>query len=310
MKNKRIFIIGGAGFIGSKLIERLYPDNFITVYSRDEFKHYSLKQHYPNVKFILGDVFNYERLLKASKSHDVMINCAAIKQIDAAQSNPEEAINTIIHGAFNSKKASIENGYESSVLISTDKACEPTLLYGSAKSCASDIYVYNNENIKTNFSVCRYGNIFGSHMSIWPAIQNAIASNKILTLYSEDMTRFNYLAQDAIELIIDSTKERDSVIIPKLKSFKVYDLFEIASKYLGLNYKLGNPRLGEKLHEVMFSAEESRRIRYDQENNYFHLGTQFTLQNQYHGVSYSSKDYVMSQEELNEFLLSNYIYER
>ena len=91
MKNEKIFITGGAGFLGKNLIDRLHKDNEITVYSRDEAKHYYLKKYYPNVNFVVGDIRNKDLLIRKSKGHTVGIFAASLKQIEACNDNYEEA---------------------------------------------------------------------------------------------------------------------------------------------------------------------------------------------------------------------------
>jgi UDP-glucose 4-epimerase len=106
MRNKRIFITGGAGYLGRNIIKKYYNENEIVVYSRDEAKQYYLKKQYPKVKCVIGDVRNYDLLKKASKNCNVGIFTASLKQIEAVDQNIEEAIEIIIRGAINSRRIS------------------------------------------------------------------------------------------------------------------------------------------------------------------------------------------------------------
>jgi len=300
--NKTVGLIGGAGYIGSQIVKRLYKNNQIVVYSRDELKHYELNREFPKVNCVMGDVNNFERLKRTVQNCDILINCAAIKQIHAATKNPEEATQTIVNGAINSKLASIENDMEASCLITTDKCTEPNLIYGHLKAAAQEIYVNNNERGGTRFSACKYGNILNSKMSIIPTINYAINNQIVLKINNEEMTRFNYLAEDAIDLIFTSLDYSNSVIIPKLRSFRVLDLFKIYNERFGLIFTDGKLKIGEKLHEKLFGEEESRRLSYDRDKNIFIVGLNETTPNEYTGTDYSSRDYCMSKEELDDLL--------
>jgi UDP-N-acetylglucosamine 4,6-dehydratase len=135
LKNKRIFITGGCGFLGKALIKDLYKDNEITVYSRDEAKHYYVKKQYPKVNFVIGDIRNLDLMQRAAKRYNcnVGIFAASLKQIEACDENPEEAIYTIALGAVNSRKVAEDCVFESAIFCSTDKATSPNLIYGALK---------------------------------------------------------------------------------------------------------------------------------------------------------------------------------
>lgn len=259
---KKIIIYGGAGWLGSRMVPSLGAFNEISVFSRDEAKHHNLRLKCPSVKFINGDVSNFDEVLDATKGHDISINLAALKEIDTATAYPMRAINTICIGAQNTKRAAEQLGLETACLISSDKACAPTLAYGACKSLAESIYINNNEKSNTNYFVCRYGNVAASRGSIIDVLNN---TDKKLTLYSELATRFTITVDKAIELILfclESTNSvyKNSIIIPKLKSYLIKDLFEIYKDEFGRAYQHGFLRAGEKLHESMFSQEESPRI--------------------------------------------------
>ena len=104
MKNKKIFITGGAGYLGKNLVRRYYNDNEITVYSRDEAKHYYLKKEFPNIKCIIGDIRNYDLLKRASVGHDIGIFAASLKQIGAVDQNVEEGVRVLVDGDLNSRR--------------------------------------------------------------------------------------------------------------------------------------------------------------------------------------------------------------
>ena len=253
MKNKRIFITGGAGYLGKNLIERLYNDNEIVCFSRDEAKHYLLKKKYPKIKCVVGDIRNLNRLIRESKGCDVGIFTASLNQISACDENTTEAIDTIINGAVNSRTAAEDNNFESACFVSSDKACAATTIYGACKFVAEQSFIVNNSNVP--LVSCRYGNVTNSTGSIIPLIKHALEHKYKLNLYSEEMTRFMLSIDDAIKLILDSMQNfSHATVIPNINSFKIKDLFDIYKERFGLEYSITSPRVGEKIHEVMVSV--------------------------------------------------------
>jgi len=303
MKNKKIFITGGAGYLGKNIIERYYGDNQITIYSRDEAKHYYLQKKFPKIKCIVGDVRNYDLLKRSSKNHDIGIFAASLKQIESVDQNVEEGVNVIINGAINSRRISEENEFESACFISSDKSRSATTLYGSMKFVAGESFIVNSDTSTTKLSTAIYGNVLNSTGSIIPLIWNAIKNKYPLKLYSKEMTRFMITVDQAIDLIEKSLKVSGYNVIPNVKSFRVFDLFEIYSEHFGLKYIIDKPRISEKIHEIMISSEEVSRIK--KEDNYFYMHykeiyNQVTFPNN----EYSSKNEFLSKEELNNLLKS------
>lgn len=301
IKNKKIFITGGAGFLGKNIIKRYYDDNEITIYSRDEAKHYYLKKQFPKVKCIVGDVRNYDLLLRSSRNHNIGIFAASLKQISAVDKNYEEGLDIIVRGAINSRRVSEENNFESACFISSDKSRAATTLYGSMKFVAGESFIVNSKNSKTKLSTAIYGNVLNSTGSIIPLIWDSINNNYDLTLYSDKMTRFMIDIDEAIDLIETSLEVNGYNVIPNLKSFKVKDLFEIYHEEFGLNYKMGKPRVSEKLHEMMISKEESPRTFFDDKKNmYFMHYEDIFNDNEY---ELTSDKVVVTKKQLKDILI-------
>ncbi len=299
----KIFITGGAGFLGKNIIKKFYDKHEITIYSRDEAKHYYLMKQFPNVKCIIGDVANYDLLKRASYGHDAGIFAASLKQIEAVDQNIEVALNTIVIGALNSRRVAEENNFKSACFISTDKSRAATTLYGSMKFTAGELFIVNSEKSPVNLSCAIYGNVLNSTGSIIPLIWDSIINKYELTLFSKEMTRFMLDVDEAVDVIEKSFKYNGFNVIPNIKSFKVSDLFEIYSSEFGMKYKVGKPRISEKLHEIMISEEEIPRTLFNPEENLYLMHyKKIYSDNQIKFNEYSSRDYVVNKPELYKIL--------
>lgn len=314
IKHKKIFITGGAGYLGKNLIKKWYKDNHITVYSRDEAKHYFLKQQFPKVKFVVGDIRNYDLLKRASEGHDIGIFAASLKQISACDDNYEEANKIIVEGAFNSKRCAAEHDFEAACFISSDKSRAATTIYGAMKYIAGESFIVNTSSKGCRFSTAVYGNILNSTGSIIPVIWQSINEDLQMTLYSDQMTRFLLTVEDAIHLIETALDYSSVNVIPVCKSFRIKDLFEIYREKFGLLYMCTQtPRMNEKIHEIMASKEEIPRMKYIKDDNCYIMtqdkwaGMGLVPSVQFPNNEYSSKDCCISKEELDN-LLKRYNY--
>jgi UDP-glucose 4-epimerase len=307
---KKLFITGGAGYLGRNIVKRYYGQMDITIYSRDEAKHYYLQKEFPNIKCVVGDVRNYDLMKRASVGHDYAVFAASLKQIGAVDQNPEEGARVIIDGALNSRRVAEENGMIAATFISTDKSRAATTLYGAMKFVAGESFIVNAEESKTRLNTAIYGNVTNSTGSVIPLIWNMIRNKQTITLYSEEMTRFMIDIDKAVDLIDYTLFGAPNLtgfnVIPEIKSYRIKDLFEIYEEDKGLNWVLGQPRISEKLHEIMIAKEESPRIKATKDDYYLmHYKNIFSRDKD----EYSSADCVVSKEELREYLKRNNYYE-
>ena len=178
-KNKTILITGGTGSFGKFAVKRLLKIksiNKIIIFSRDELKQSEMilqfnKNELKKLRFFIGDVRDPKRLSVAFEEVDIVIHAAALKQVETAEYNPYEFIQTNIIGAQNVIQASIDNKVKNVIALSTDKAAAPINLYGASKLCSDKMFIAANNIIgrkKIKFSVVRYGNVMGSRGSIIP----------------------------------------------------------------------------------------------------------------------------------------------
>lgn len=306
LKNEKIFITGGAGYLGKHLVKRYYNHNEITIFSRDEAKHYYLKKQFPKVNCIIGDIRNFELLNEAMRGHTVGIFAASLKQIEAIDQNVEEGLQVIVNGAINSRKAAIRNGLKAATFISSDKSRSATTLYGAMKFVAGEAFIVNAEKEQTKLSSVIYGNVINSTGSIIPLIWDSIQNKYALKLFSEDMTRFMIDVEEAMDAIEFALEHTGYNIVPNLKSFKVKDLFEIYEEDQGLKWEQGKPRISEKIHEQMFSPHEMDRTKHHPEKDtylihYKEIYNEIELTRD----GLSSQNRLISKDELRTLLKKN-----
>jgi UDP-N-acetylglucosamine 4,6-dehydratase len=214
------------------------------------------------MRFFLGDVRDRERLTLAMRGVDLVIHAAALKQVPAAEYNPSECIHTNVLGAENVVWACLTNRVKQVVALSTDKACNPINLYGATKLASDKTFVAANNlsgDIGTRFSVVRYGNVAGSRGSVAPVFQRLIARGATeLPITDPRMTRFMITLNEGVNFVLSSLARMrgGEIFVPKIPSMKITDLAKAMAPELGV--RVVGIRPGEKLHEIMISADDAR----------------------------------------------------
>ena len=267
--NSSVLITGGTGSFGERavhyILKKFKPKRLI-IFSRDEFKQFNLDSRIPKkyknkVRFFIGDVRDKERLTRAMKNVQYVIHAAAMKHVKASEYNPIEAVKTNIIGAENIINASLDSGVQKVIALSTDKAANPSNLYGATKLCSDKLFIAAN-NIAggdiTNFSVVRYGNVLGSRGSVVEIFKEIIESNKgFIPITHPKMTRFWITLRQGIEFVLSSFPYMSGgeIFVPKIPSMKIVELARCIAP--NLKQKIVGIRVGEKLHEVMITKEDA-----------------------------------------------------
>ena len=324
INNNVIFITGGTGTFGheiTKVILENYKPKKLIIFSRDEFKQYNMKKLFPedkykNIRYFLGDVRDYERLLTATQNVDILFHAAAMKQVDMVEYNPFEAVKTNIYGTENVIKAAIQNKVKKVIGVSTDKCVTPSNLYGATKLCLEKLIIHGNimagEN-NTIFSVLRYGNVINSRGSVVPLFLKQNEENKSFTITDPKMTRFTLTINQAINFVLNSASMMigGEIFIPKLPSYDIMQLARVINP--NAIVKITGIRPGEKIHESMFSIHDS----IIEKENYFVLVSDINLgkdyKNYYGEKNINKYDYnsgeneKISNSELKKLVLLNVV---
>jgi len=261
---KTIFITGGTGSLGKALIKRLKQfDCNIIVYSRDEGKQALEFGNDPSIIRVIGDIRDFDKLNITLKRYkpDYIIHTAALKRIDDMEFYPDECVKTNINGSENVARAALENNIQKCILVSTDKACQPVNVYGSSKFIAERIFTnYDYHSKSTIFASVRYGNVIASRGSFIPLWIDMINNDQTLKVTSEDMTRFLFTLDDAVDTVLGALEHAigGEVFVPQINSYTLPTCIKALGKMLGKEPKtsLVGLRPGEKLHEDMLAKTE------------------------------------------------------
>ncbi len=266
LNNSTILITGGTGSFGHAFIRltlKKFNPKKIIIFSRDEMKQWEMAKLYLNderVRFFIGDVRDKDRLSRALDGVDYVVHAAATKIVPTAEYNPFECIKTNIDGAMNLIDACIDKKVKKIVALSTDKASNPTNLYGATKLASDKLFVAGNSyasNQETRFSVVRYGNVMGSRGSVIPYFIELANEGKDLTITDEKMTRFMISLEQGVDLVWKAFEDMvgGEIYVKKIPSMKVTDIARAISpnshqKNIGI-------RPGEKIHEQMIGLEDA-----------------------------------------------------
>lgn len=296
-----------------------YKPESILIFSRDEDKQHNMEQSLKDeliskkLKFVIGDVRDFDRVYSVTKGIDIIFHAAALKQVPAVETHPYEAVKTNIIGAYNVSKAAIARNVKKVVAISTDKAVKPVNAMGMTKALQEKIILGEDlEKENTIFSCVRYGNVLGSRGSIIPLWDMRIKNNQPLPITHPDMTRFMLTLHQAIQLVFYALKfaKGGEIFVKKAPAAKIVDLAkayaEVKSSKKDYPVEYVGIRAGEKIHEILVSEEEMRHVSEEKDHFVIHKEELFNKKSIkmkliQHEYSSSTVDH-LNKKELQEIM--------
>lgn len=329
--DKKILITGGTGTIGRFLTEELLRFNprVIRIFSRDEYKQFEMQQdlyEHRNIRYLIGDVRDENRLERAMEDIDFVFHLAAMKQVPSCEYNPFEAVQTNVIGTQNVIQAALATGVKKVLFTSTDKAIAPTNTYGATKLTAERLISaaqYQKGPKDTIFSSVRFGNVMGSRGSVIPLFKKQILNNGRVTVTDKNMLRYMMTPSQAIKLMLEANEKAQGgeVFVLKMPVIKLCDLVEILIEEVTKKYNVQEHieikqigvRPGEKMYEELMTEDELR-IALETENMYI-IQAPYSGQNEYEEV-YSLKtipkvsvEKVINKEILRDWILKERLIE-
>ena len=322
MFNKRILITGGTGSWGHELVKQLLPKEpkEIIILSRNEASQVAMQRQFdynPKLTFMIGDIRDKDSLMRATEGVDYIYHLAALKHVPICELQPYEALKSNIQGTQNVIETAIHHKVTKVIYISTDKAANPSNLYGMTKAIGEKLIIHANLLSKhTRFVCVRGGNVLGTNGSVIHVFKSQIQNKGQVGITDFEMTRFFLTLEEAISLLFKATYESvgGEIFVMKMPTCKITDLAQVLIDASGKKevkmVELGK-RPGEKLHEILLSEYESATTVYF-DNEYFVILPTIDIEglNQHYASyekveleSYSSEKDLMTKEEIHQMLV-------
>lgn len=288
VKDKVIMVTGGGGSIGSELCRQLVshkPKQLIIfdIYENNAYDiQQELKINYPdaNVVTLIGSIRNVSRLesVFAQYKPDIVYHAAAHKHVPLMEVSPDEAVKNNVVGTWNVARMADKYGVKKFVMISTDKAVNPTNVMGATKRICEMIVQTYNEISKTDFVAVRFGNVLGSNGSVIPLFKRQIEAGGPVTVTDPNIIRYFMTIPEAVSLVLQAgayAKGGEIFILDMGEPVKIDDLaknlIRLSGYTLGVNMeiKYAGLRPGEKLYEELLMKEEGLQ---ETDNKLIHIG--------------------------------------
>jgi FlaA1/EpsC-like NDP-sugar epimerase len=290
-KGKTVLVTGAGGSIGSEICQKLLDSGVekLKCYDNSEYSLYKLSKKVADdqrTRYLIGDVRDISRLERAIAGSDIVIHAAALKHVKFCEFNPDEAYKTNIQGTQNIVDVCRQQNTPHCLLISTDKAVNPTSVMGTTKLLAEKLFLNapERESLRptaetTKFTVVRFGNVFGSAGSVIETFYQQIKNDMSLTLTHENISRYFISITEAVSLVLNciplSEKEsRTPIFILRMKKAKIKTIAErILYNMKGradLDFNITGLSLGEKFDEQLYTEYEKKSAKI--EGDYIIIG--------------------------------------
>jgi len=271
-KDKTLMITGGTGSFGTAVLNRFLATDIkeIRIFSRDEKKQDDMRHEFQakmpevadKIKFYIGDVRSIESIRSAIHGVDYIFHAAALKQVPSCEFFPMEAVRTNIIGTDNVLTAAIDEGVETVICLSTDKAAYPVNAMGISKAMGEKVAIAKSRNSgKTKICCTRYGNVMCSRGSVIPLWIDQIRAGNPITITDEKMTRFIMSIDEAVDLVMFAFEHgvNGDILVQKAPACTIQTLAEAVCELFGGNkedIKVIGIRHGEKMYETLLTNEE------------------------------------------------------
>jgi FlaA1/EpsC-like NDP-sugar epimerase len=332
---KKILITGGAGSIGKEIVKELlkYEPDVIRVLDVSENGLFMLEKDIgvnSRLRFLLGDVRDKNRLIRAMQDIDYVFHTAALKHVLICEYNPFEAVQTNVHGTQNVIDAAIECNVDKVIFTSSDKAVNPNNTMGASKLLAEKLIIaanfYRGPKVRTKFSCVRFGNILGSSGSVLPLFKEQIKNGGPITVTHKEMNRFVLTQKDAMDFLIESMilSRGGEIFVPKMPVVSILDLVDVllseyapqvGQKATNIEIKYIGIKSGEKLYEEMMTEDEASRcvlvdwiyVILPQFDEFFELEPSiYPRAKPFDGIKLKSRDHKpVKKEEIKKILVEN-----
>ena len=271
-KGKTLMITGGTGSFGNAVLNRFLKTDIgeIRIFSRDEKKQDDMRHEFQakmpdvadKIKFYIGDVRDLQSVKNAMHGVNYIFHAAALKQVPSCEFFPMEAVRTNVIGTDNVLTAAIEEGVESVICLSTDKAAYPINAMGITKAIEEKVAVAKSRNSgKTKICCTRYGNVMCSRGSVIPLWIEQIKNGQPITITEPKMTRFIMSLDEAVDLVLFAFEhgENGDLLIQKAPACTIMTQAQAVCELFGgkkEDIRVIGIRHGEKMYETLLTNEE------------------------------------------------------